>query len=88
MEEIIKAENLTKAYGTLLAVDHVSLWVKRGTAFGLLGANGAGKSTAGIQLMKSAFLGLTAESLALPIVVMLGVTLACSGIAVKCFRWE
>ena len=45
MEEIIKAENLTKAYGTLLAVDHVSLWVKRGTAFGLLGANGAGKST-------------------------------------------
>ncbi|MCI8732215.1 MAG: hypothetical protein HFH57_14045 [Lachnospiraceae bacterium] len=47
-----------------------------------------GKSTASIQLMKSAFLGLTAESLALPIVVMLGVTLACSGIAVKCFRWE
>ena len=44
--------------------------------------------TQGIQLMKSAFLGLTAESLALPIVVMLGVTLACSGIAVKCFRWE
>ena len=43
--------------------------------------------TQGIQLMKSAFLGLT-ESLALPIVVMLGVTLACSGIAVKCFRWE
>lgn len=44
--------------------------------------------TQGIQLMKSAFLGLTAESLALPIVVMLGVTLACSGVAVKCFRWE
>ena len=45
MEEVIKAENLTKAYGTLLAADHISLWVKRGTAFGLLGANGAGKST-------------------------------------------
>ena len=45
MEEVIKAENLTKAYGTLLAADHVNLRVKRGTAFGLLGANGAGKST-------------------------------------------
>lgn len=44
--------------------------------------------TQGIQLMKSTFLGLTAELPALPIVVMLGVTLACSGIAVKCFRWE
>ena len=44
--------------------------------------------TQGIQLMKSAFLGLTAEPPALPIVMMLGVTLACSGIAVKCFRWE
>ena len=45
MEEIIKVESITKAYGTLLAVDHVSLSVKGGTAFGLLGANGAGKST-------------------------------------------
>ena len=44
--------------------------------------------TQGIQLMKSAFLDLTAEPPALPIVMMLGVTLACSGIAVKCFRWE
>ena len=45
MEEIIKVESVTKAYGALLAVDHVSLSVRRGTAFGLLGANGAGKST-------------------------------------------
>ena len=45
MDEIIKVERVAKAYGMFLAVDHVSLSVKRGTAFGLLGANGAGKST-------------------------------------------
>lgn len=45
MEEVVKVESVTKAYGALLAVDQVSLSVKRGTAFGLLGANGAGKST-------------------------------------------
>ena len=44
MEEVVKVESLTKAYGALPAVDHVSLSVKRGTAFGLLGANGAGKA--------------------------------------------
>ena len=44
-EEVVKVESLTKAYGALPAIDHVSLSVKRGTAFGLLGANGAGKST-------------------------------------------
>ena len=45
MEEVVRVESLTKAYGALLAVHHVSLSVKRGMAFGLLGANGAGKST-------------------------------------------
>lgn len=45
MEEIIKVNQLSKTYGNLLAVDNLSLSVKRGTVFGLLGANGAGKST-------------------------------------------
>jgi len=45
VEEVVKVESLTNAYGALPAIDHVSLSVKRGTAFGLLGANGAGKST-------------------------------------------
>ena len=45
METIIQVQGLTKAYGQLPAVDHVSLSVKAGTVFGLLGANGAGKST-------------------------------------------
>ena len=44
--------------------------------------------TQGIQLMKSAFLGLSVEHFTLPIFVMLCVTLVCSGIAVKCFKWE
>ena len=45
MQEVIKVEQLTKSYGALTAVDHLSLSVDRGTVFGLLGANGAGKST-------------------------------------------
>jgi ABC-2 type transport system ATP-binding protein len=45
MEEIIKIENLSKSYGNLKAVDDFSFSVKKGTVFGLLGANGAGKST-------------------------------------------
>lgn len=45
MEDIIKVENLSKAYGELKAVNNLSFSVKQGTVFGLLGANGAGKST-------------------------------------------
>lgn len=45
METVIHVERLSKFYGGLLAVDKISLSVKRGTVYGLLGANGAGKST-------------------------------------------
>lgn len=45
MQQIIKVEQLSKAYDNLLAVDNISLSVKRGMVYGLLGANGAGKST-------------------------------------------
>lgn len=44
--------------------------------------------TQGIQLMKAAFLGLPAENVLLPIIVMGAVTLICFGISVKCFKWE
>ncbi len=46
MSEAIFVEGLTKTYGGKAVVDHLDLSVKSGTVFGLLGANGAGKSTA------------------------------------------
>ena len=45
MQEVIRVERLTKSYGKLLAVDNISLSVTSGMVFGLLGSNGAGKST-------------------------------------------
>src|SRR5450631_194348 len=41
----IKTSELTRQFGHLTAVDHVELCVPYGEIFGLLGANGAGKST-------------------------------------------
>ena len=45
MEDVIIVEHLSKSYGNLKAVDDFSFSVRKGTVFGLLGANGAGKST-------------------------------------------
>ena len=45
MNEAIFVEGLTKSYNGKPAVDHLSFSVQSGTVFGLLGANGAGKST-------------------------------------------
>ncbi len=46
MEEIVLAtHDLTRAYGRNLALDHVTLTVRRGEIYGLIGRNGAGKST-------------------------------------------
>ena len=45
MSEAVFVEGLTKAYDGKTVVDHLNLSVKSGTVFGLLGANGAGKST-------------------------------------------
>jgi ABC-2 type transport system ATP-binding protein len=46
MEKIVlHAENLTKHYGPLLAVNQLSLDVREGEVFGFLGPNGAGKTT-------------------------------------------
>ena len=42
---MIEVENLTKKYGSHVAVDNLSLRVERGMIYGFLGPNGAGKST-------------------------------------------
>ncbi|HHW83172.1 MAG TPA: ABC transporter ATP-binding protein [Actinomycetales bacterium] len=44
-EPVIRAENLSKHYGEVKAVDGISFEVQPGESFGLLGPNGAGKST-------------------------------------------
>ena len=45
MSEAVFVQGLTKAYNGKTVIDHLNLSVKSGTVFGLLGANGAGKST-------------------------------------------
>ena len=42
---MIEVENLTKQYGSHLAVDHLSFHIEKGKVYGFLGPNGAGKST-------------------------------------------
>lgn len=45
MAAVLEAKNLTKKFGDVTAVDSVSLFVEKGSLFGLLGPNGSGKTT-------------------------------------------
>ena len=45
METTIEVKNLCKSYGPIKAAKNINISVCRGEVFGLLGANGAGKST-------------------------------------------
>lgn len=45
MDKIIEVNNLSKTYGNTKVLDDFSFSVNQGIIFGLLGANGAGKST-------------------------------------------
>ncbi len=45
METTIKVQNLCKSYGNIPAIKDINISVNQGEVFGLLGANGAGKST-------------------------------------------
>ncbi|MEC1553156.1 ABC transporter ATP-binding protein [Bacillus haynesii] len=42
---VLEIHHLTKKFGDFVAVDNISLSIEEGEIFGLLGANGAGKST-------------------------------------------
>ena len=44
-EFVVEVRDLTRTFGDFVAVDHISLKVKKGEVFGFLGPNGAGKST-------------------------------------------
>jgi len=45
MEPIIETHDLTRRFGSLTAVDHLNLTVQPGEIFGLVGPDGAGKTT-------------------------------------------
>jgi ABC-2 type transport system ATP-binding protein len=50
-DPVVRFEDVTKRFGTFTAVDHVSFEVPRGATFGILGSNGAGKTTSIRMLM-------------------------------------
>ncbi len=60
-EILIRAENLTKKFGDLVAVDNINFQVFKGECFGFLGPNGAGKTTT--MKMVHCVLPLTAGAL-------------------------
>ncbi len=45
MDTVLSINDLSKHYGRIKAVDHLSLEVKKGNVFGILGPNGSGKTT-------------------------------------------
>ncbi len=51
MEWVVEAQNLTKMYKDIKAVDALSLHIKEGEIYGLLGPNGAGKTTTILMML-------------------------------------
>jgi branched-chain amino acid transport system ATP-binding protein len=45
MSELLEVNQLTKSFGGLVAVDHLSFSIRKGETVGFIGPNGAGKST-------------------------------------------
>lgn len=45
LNNIIEINNLTKQYGSQIAVNNLSITVESGQIYGFLGRNGAGKTT-------------------------------------------
>ena len=44
-EVVLSIRNMSKSFGRNRVLDHINLDLKRGTVMGLMGENGAGKST-------------------------------------------
>lgn len=44
-EVLLKVDNITKRFGGIVAVDHVSCTVRKGEVVSIIGPNGAGKTT-------------------------------------------
>jgi ABC-2 type transport system ATP-binding protein len=51
---VLEVKELTKSFGIIKAVDHVSFTVPEGSVFGLIGRNGAGKTTT-IRMMMNIY---------------------------------
>jgi ABC-2 type transport system ATP-binding protein len=51
VENVIEISHLTKQYGSKVAVNDLSLSIRKGEVFGLLGPNGAGKTTTILMLL-------------------------------------
>ena len=45
MEYVLKTKELTKRFGGKLAVSNVDMHIREGEVYGLIGENGAGKTT-------------------------------------------
>jgi ABC-2 type transport system ATP-binding protein len=50
-QTVIETQELTKAYGEQVAVNHLNLKISEGEVFGFLGPNGAGKTTTLLMLL-------------------------------------
>ena len=57
---MIELKNVVKKFDSFTALDDVSLTIQKGTAFGLLGSNGAGKSTI-LRLLTGVYLQESGE---------------------------
>ena len=55
MDYILETRQLTKKFGNKLAVDHVDMHIRKGDIYGLIGKNGAGKTTIMRMMLSLAF---------------------------------